>query len=102
MTYEIALVTICAFILAGVSWNTLGIWQKWRNADKDSKIDFERVRKNVNIGAILGIIAYGVQVGAATEDTVTQLVSSIPEFVGLIVAAFPLIVIADKIFNKTK
>lgn len=102
MTYEIALVTIGAFILAGISWNTLGIWQKWRNADKDSKIDFQRVRKNVIIGAVLGIIAYGVQVGAATEDAVIQLVNTIPEFVGLVLAAFPLIVVADKIFNKKK
>lgn len=102
MTYEIALVTIAAFVLAGVSWNTLGIWQKWRDAASDSKIDLVRVRKNVIIGAVLGIIAYGVQVGTAVPDAAVQLVNTIPEFAGMVMAAFPLIVVADKIFNRKK
>ena len=101
MTYEIALVTIGAFVLAGVSWNTLGIWQKWRD-NKDATVNWDRVRKNVVIGAVLGIIGYGVQVGAAAPDATVKAISSVPEFVGLVLAAFPLIVVADKIFNKKR
>jgi len=99
MTYEVAFVTIAAFVLAGISWNTLGIWQKWRNGASDASIDWIRVRKNVIIGIVLGIIAYGVKVSSGEPGVV---VASVDDFVGTVITAFPLVVIADKIFNKTR
>ena len=99
MTNEVALVTIAAFALAGVSWNTLGIWQKWRNAD-NAKIDWKRVRKNVIIGVVLGVIAYGVKISAIDASDTPVLVASVNDFILTIIAAFPLVVVADKIFNK--
>lgn len=101
MTYEIALTTIAAFILAGISWNTLGVWQKWRNGD-DASIQWDRVKKNVIIGAVLGIIGYGVLASTQSPDTVARGISTIPDFAIAVVAAFPLIVVADKIFNRKK
>ena len=96
MTYEIALVTILAAVLAGTSWNGLAIWQKWRQGD-NAKVDWKRVRKNVIIGAVLGIIAYGLQVSAG--DT-TVVIDSIESLVIAVIGFFPLVVIADKIFTK--
>jgi len=97
MTYEIvALTTIAAAIVAGISWNTLGIWTKWRE-DEDSSIEWSRVKKNVIIGAIIGIIAYGIQIQAGDPSVV---IASINAFVIAVVGFFPLVVVADKIFNK--
>ena len=97
MTYEIiALTTIAAAILAGISWNTLGIWTKWRE-DQDSTIEWSRVKKNVIIGAIIGAIAYGIQIQAGDPEVA---IGSINGFVMAVVGFFPLIVVADKIFNK--
>lgn len=98
MTYEIALVIIAAYIIAGISWNTLGIWQKWRSGDT-VKIDLNKVKKNVIIGAVLGVIAYGVQISAAVTITA---VTGVDSFIAVVIAAFPLIVVADRIFSKSK
>ena len=97
MTIEIvALTTIAAAIIAGISWNTLGIWTKWRE-DEDSAIEWSRVRKNVIIGAIIGAIAYGVQIQAGDSAVV---IASINGFVMAVIGFFPLVVVADKIFAK--
>ena len=77
-------------------------WQKWRNAD-NSKIDWKRVRKNVIIGIVLGIIAYGVKISVGDASDTGIIVVSVNDFMTTIIAAFPLVVVADKIFNrKTK
>ena len=103
MTYEIiALTTIVAFVLAGVSWNTLGIWQKWRGG-VSSKVDWDRVKKNVIIGIVLGVIAYGIKVSQTGDGSDVPIVlASIDDFVLTITAAFPLVILADKIFNRKK
>lgn len=98
MTYEIALYTVLAAVVAGISWNTLGVWQKWRNSE-DSEIDWDRVKKNVIIGAILGIIAYSVQISGGIEASIAL---TIEGFIIAVVGFFPLIVVADKIFNRKK
>jgi len=94
---ELALIaSIGAAVLAGISWNTLGIWQKYR-ADEKAKVDWGKVQKNVVIGAVLGIIAFGV---GLTDVLPIPIITGLGSFIGATIAFFPLIVIAEKIFTK--
>ena len=101
MTYELELALIAsigAAVLAGISWNTLGIWQKYRD-DAKAKVDWAKVQKNVLIGAVLGIIAFAVSLSdAGTAIAIT----GVESFIGATIAFFPLIIIAEKIFTKKK
>ena len=98
MTFEIAiaLATIGAAVLAGISWNTLGIWQVYR-VQGLSAVDWLKVRKNVIIGAILGIIGYG----ASLSDVLPlPVIVDLNTFVLAVIAFFPAIVIAERIFTR--
>ena len=99
MTYEIALITIGAAILAGVAWNTLGIWQRWREGADDSSPDWSKVKKNVIIGTILGVIAYGV---AVSQGSSLPIIVDVNTFALAVIAFFPLVVVADKIFTRKR
>jgi len=92
----IAFVTICAAVLAGISWNTLGIWQVYRDSGIKA-VDWLKVRKNVIIGTVLGIIGYGV---ALSGNIGLVEITSLDSFIAVVIAFFPLIVIADKIFTR--
>ncbi len=85
-----------AAIIAGVSWSTLGIFNKWRSGES-STIDKEKLKKNVIIGTILGAatMGYGVYTGEASTLIITA-----NGFITAIAAYFPLIVVVDKLFNK--
>ena len=101
MTYELELALIAsigAAVLAGISWNTLGIWQKYRD-DVKAKVDWVKVQKNVLIGAILGVIAFGISL---TEAIPQLAITGVESFIGATIAFFPLIIIAEKIFTKKK
>ena len=93
-----ALVILGAAVSAGVVWNTLGIWQKYKETGVKS-LDWAKVRKNIIIGTILGLIGYA----ATLTDTVT-----IPEIQGLnsfilaIIAFLPFVVIAERIFTRKR
>ena len=85
-----------AAIIAGISWSTLGIFNKWRSG-KDSTIDAKKLRKNVVIGIILGAatMGYGVYTGEASS-----LITTANGFITAVAAYFPTVVIVDKLFNK--
>jgi len=94
--FAVALATIGAAILAGVAWNTLGIWQVYRETGIKA-VDWLKVRKNVVIGTILGVIAYGVVLGGRAS---IGAITSFDTFIAAVIAFFPLIIIAEKIFTK--
>ena len=100
MSFEIAiaLATIGAAVLAGISWNTLGIWQVYRDKGFDA-VDWLKVRKNVIIGVILGVIGYGASLSGAIE---IPAVSDFNSFILTVIAFFPLIVVAERIFTNKK
>jgi len=101
MSFEIAiaLATLGSAVLAGISWNTLGIWQVYRDKGLLA-VDWLKVRKNVIIGIILGVIGYGVSL---TDALAIPVIWNFESFILAVVAFFPLVVIAEKIFtNKSK
>jgi len=85
-----------AAIIAGVSWSTLSIFNKWRSG-KGNTIDKDKLKKNVILGTILGFatMGYGVYTGE-----VTTLITTASGFIAAIAAYFPLIVIVEKLFIK--
>jgi len=98
MSFEIAiaLATIGSAVLAGIAWNTLGIWQVYREKG-GAAVDWLKVRKNVIIGIVLGIIAYGVSL---SEALAIPPISDLDSFILAVIAFFPIIIVADKIFTK--
>jgi len=100
MSFEIAvaLATIGAAVLAGISWNTLGIWQVYRDRGF-AAVDWLKVRKNVIIGVVLGVIGYGASLSNAIS---IPIIWNLESFVIAVIAFFPLIVVAEKIFTKKK
>ena len=91
-----ALIILAASVSAGVLWNTLGIWQKYKETGAKG-IDWLKVRKNTIIGVALGVIGYALTL----SDAVT-----IPEIQGLnsfilaVIAFFPFVVIAERVFTR--
>jgi len=98
MSFEIAiaLATVGAAVLAGIAWNTLGIWQVYRERGI-AAVDWLKVRKNVIIGVILGIIGYGASLADAIQIPV---IWNFESFILGVIAFFPLIIVAEKIFTK--
>ena len=100
MSFEIliALATLGAAVLAAISWNTIGIWQVYR-AGGVTAIDKLKVRKNVIIGVILGVIAYGASLsGSITVPAIVDFNS----FILAVIAFFPLVVVAERIFTRKR
>ena len=92
----IALATIGAAVLAGISWNTLGIWQVYRDKGFQA-VDWLKVRKNVIIGMVLGIIGYG----ASLSGTIAlPVISDLNTFILAVIAFFPAIIVAERIFTR--
>jgi len=100
MTFEIAiaLATIGAAVLAGISWNTIGIWQVYRDGGL-AAVDWLKVRKNVIIGIILGVIGYGVSL---TGSIPIPAIVDLNSFILAVIAFFPLVVVAERIFTKKR
>lgn len=99
MTAELAVLTIFTAVLAGVSWNTIGIWRAYRENQTHS-IDGKKFLRNAIIGAIIGIIAYGLSLVSANPITITP---TIEGFFFAIAGFFPIVVIAERIFlNSNK
>jgi len=96
--FGIALATIGAAVLAGISWNTLGIWQVYRDKGL-AAVDWLKVRKNVIIGVILGIIGYGASLSGAID---IPGITDFNTFILAVIAFFPLIVVAERIFTKKR
>lgn len=96
MSFEIAiaLATLGSAVLAGISWNTLGIWQVYRDKGFVA-VDWLKVRKNVVIGIILGVIGYGVSL---TDTVAIPVIWNFDSFILAVIAFFPLVIIAEKIF----
>ena len=100
MSFEIliALTTLGAAVLAAISWNTIGIWQVYR-AGGIAAIDKLKVRKNVIIGIILGVIAYGASL---TGSIVIPTIVDFNSFILAVIAFFPLVVVAERIFTRKR
>jgi len=92
------LALIGAAVLAGVGWSTLGIFNKWRN-NEDAEIDWGKVRKNVIIGSGLGVVTFGYGLVTGEADPI---IDTGKAFILAVGAFFPLIVIVDKILNRTE
>ena len=87
---------IAAAVLAGISWSTVGVFSRYKSG-LDAKVDWLKTRKNVIIGAVLGVVGWGLGV----LDKVGIPAITTPEaFVGALVAYFPLVILADKLFTK--
>lgn len=86
---------IGAAVLAGIGWSTLGIFNRWRN-NNGADIDTDKLKKNVAIGAGLGIVTFGY---ALTQDE-SSVINTLNDFILAIAAYFPLVVIVDKILNR--
>lgn len=99
MSAELAALSIVAAITAGVGWNTVGIWRAYRE-NKAHSIDVKKLGRNAVIGAIIGIIAYGITIVSPTPIIVPL---TIEGFFGAVAGFFPLVVIAERIFlNSNK
>ena len=88
---------IGAAILAGIGWSTLGIFNKWRS-NQGAEIDYSKLKKNVAIGAGLGIVTFGY----AVSQGETSVINTLNDFILATSAYFPLVVIVDKILNRTQ
>lgn len=86
---------IAAAVIAGIGWNTVGIFSRWRSGI-EAAIDWSKVKRNAIIGAVLGVVGWALgSIDAVAIPSITG-----PEtFVAAIAAYFPLIVLADKIFT---
>ena len=98
MSFEIliALVTVVSAVLAAIAWNTIGIWQVYRDGGV-AVIDKLKVRKNVIIGMVLGIIGYGASLSGAIPLPV---ITDINTFILAVIAFFPAIIVAERIFTR--
>jgi hypothetical protein len=90
------LAPVTAAIIAGLGWSTLGIWNHWRN-NEDSTIDFKKLRKNIIIGAGIGVVTWGY---GAVNGQGTEIINTLPQFATAIAAYFPIVVVVDKILNR--
>lgn len=87
---------IAAAILAGISWSTVGVFSLYKNG-LDSTINWLKVRKNVIIGTVLGIVGWGLGV---VDKVGIPAINSPEAFIVAVAAYFPLVVLADKLFTK--
>ena len=94
----IALATIGSAVLAGISWNTIGIWQTYRDQGLKA-VDWAKVQKNVIIGVILGVIAYGASLSGSVA---VPAIVDFNSFILAVIAFFPLVVVAEKIFTRKR
>jgi len=89
---------ISAAIASAIGWNVIGVWEKWRN-DEKADIDWGKVKKNVAIGAGLGVATYGYAVATGQAE---PLVNSAQTWFMAVATYFPLVVIVEKIIAKKK
>lgn len=91
-----ALVILGAAVTAGILWNTLGVWQKYK--EKGIKaIKWAKVRKNVVIGVVLGVIGYALTVSDAIP---VPAITGLNTFILAVIAFFPFVVIAERVFTR--
>ena len=88
---------IGAAVLAGIGWSTLGIFNRWRN-NNGADIDTDKLKKNVAIGAGLGIVTFGYAISQGD----TSVIGTLNDFIIATATYFPLVVIVDKILNRSE
>ena len=91
-----ALVTIAAAVIAGIGWNTFGIWNTYKEKGI-AGVDFAKVKVNLIIGTVVGIVGYGLSVLANAPITP---IGDINTFIIAVTAFFPFIVAAERIFAR--
>ena len=93
---ETFILPILAAIVAGIAWNSFGIYTNWR-ATGSLDIDQKKLAKNIIIGIIVGIVAYGFQVSTSDADDIIAITT--PNlFFAAVAAWFPIIIIVEKLF----
>ena len=97
--FENIALPVMAAVLAGLGWSTVGIWSRWRSGI-DAEIDLGKLKKNVIIGAVTGIVTWGYTVAQATQGDVAPLLNTVPAFIAAVAAYFPIIVIVDKLLIR--
>lgn len=91
-----SLALIGAGVLAGIGWSLIGWWNQYKS-NGEKNIDLVKVRKNVVVGTVLGIIAWGLALSG--QVAITPITGS-ESFVNAVIAMFPLIVLADKLITR--
>ncbi len=94
--FENIALPVMAAVLAGLGWSTVGIWSRWRSG-LDAEIDLGKLKKNVIIGAVTGIITWGYLVA---QGDVAAVLDTVPAFIAAVAAYFPIIVIVDKLLIR--
>jgi len=93
--FDIILPVVSA-VLAGLGWSTVGIWAKWRSG-KTVEIDLGKLKKNVIVGAVVGVVAYAY---ASTSGDVSPVITTAQGMFLAIASYFPVIILVDKLLVK--
>ena len=93
--YDIILPVVSA-VLAGLGWSLVGIWAKWRSG-KTVGIDLGKVRKNVIVGGVVGVVAYGFQ---SVYGDVAPVIATAQALFTSIASYFPVVILVDKLLIK--
>jgi len=94
--FENIALPVFAAVLAGLGWSTVGIWSKWRSGN-DVVIDLDKLKKNVIIGAVVGVITWGYTIA---QGDVAPLIGTVETFIAALAGYFPIIVIVDKLLIR--
>ena len=94
---ETFLLPILAAVTAGVAWNSFGIYSNWKKTGS-LEINGKKLLKNIIIGIVVGIVAYGFQV--TTDETAIIAISTGNMFFAAVGAWFPIIIVVEKLFLR--
>jgi len=94
--FENIALPVMAAVLAGLGWSTVGIWSRWRSGI-DAEIDLGKLKKNVIIGAVVGVVSWGYLIA---QGDVAPAIASIEAFIAAIALYFPIIVVVDKLLIR--
>ncbi len=97
--FENIVLPVIAAVLAGLGWSTVGLWSKWRSGEAVN-IDTGKLKKNVIIGAVIGLVTWGYTISQVTAGDVVPIINTAQLFIAAIVGYFPVIVIVDKLLVR--
>jgi hypothetical protein len=90
---------IIAAVGAGLAWSTIGVWEKLRNREPNTKLDYERLGKNALLGLALGI---GTYVYSLISGDSMPIIWNIETFMIAAGTYFPIVVVVDKLLIGKK
>ena len=89
------LLSIGAFVVAGLVWNNLGYlsaWRKYRNTAEWTGFELKKLRDDLILGFILGTGAYLLSV---YQGDVTQ-ITTLQSFLAVVAGGFAVVAVVDK------